>query len=78
MVDDPALTVPLSEQELLSFERLARGDAAESIVLALIADIRRLRRLVNGAALLLTPNSGVDSGRARAIYASIKAEGERR
>lgn len=77
MPEDPALSVPLSEQELLSFERLARGDAAETIVLALIADIRRLRRLVKGASLLLTPQSGVDSDRARTIHAAIKAEAER-
>ena len=47
---DLGLSVPLTEAVLVSFERLARGEATEDLVRALVAEVRRLRRLVIEAA----------------------------
>lgn len=37
------LAVPLTEEVLASFERLARGEPTEDLVKVLVAEVRRLR-----------------------------------
>jgi hypothetical protein len=71
---DLGLSVPLTEAVLVSFERLARGEATEDLVRALVADVRRLRRLVIEAAPHVPDN---EETRRVDLPARLKAEVDR-
>ena len=71
---DLGLSVPLTEAVLVSFERLARGEPTEDLVRALVADIRRLRRLVIESAPHVPDN---EETRRVDLPARLKAEVDR-
>ena len=71
---DLGLSVPLTEAVLASFERLARGEATEDLVKALVADVRRLRQLVIDAAPHVPDN---EATRRLDLPARLKAEVDR-
>jgi hypothetical protein len=65
------LSVPLTEAVIASFERLARGEPTEDLVKALVAEVRRLRRLIIDAEPYVPDNKET---RTMDLPARLKAE----